>query len=449
MTRLADGVKRLLGLDDAQPGETIAAAARMGEISRASSVLLFAIAAIFGALLVWAAIAQVDTVTQATGKVIPSAHVQVAQSLEGGIVRQVHVVQGQAVEAGALLVSLSPTSAGGDLQTRRQQALALRARLARLQAEADGRAPVFDDALRKEGAEFVSGEQAAFDARRAEQGVQQTVLTTQIAQKTKEAEEARVALQTAQAALASAAEERAMLEKLVAQGLEPRLELVRIERTMAEAQGRERSAKLAIERLQEAIAETRSRRDGQQQQFRTQAREDLGRTTAELRALEQGLPALEDRVDRMNVRSPVRGTVNRVLVNSVGGVARPAEVLVEVVPADDPLIVEAMVSPRDIGFVQAGQAARVKLTAYDYSIYGAMSGRVTQVGADAITGERGETYYLVRVATDAKTIESLGRKLPVIAGMQAQVDIVTGSKTVLAYLLKPLIAVRESAFRER
>ena len=449
MTRLAVGVKRLLGLDDAQPGETIAAAARMGEISRASSVLLFAIAAIFGALLVWAAIAQVDTVTQATGKVIPSAHVQVAQSLEGGIVRQVHVVQGQAVEAGALLVSLSPTSAGGDLQTRRQQALALRARLARLQAEADGRAPVFDDALRKEGAEFVSGEQAAFDARRAEQGVQQTVLTTQIAQKTKEAEEARVALQTAQAALASAAEERAMLEKLVAQGLEPRLELVRIERTMAEAQGRERSAKLAIERLQEAIAETRSRRDGQQQQFRTQAREDLGRTTAELRALEQGLPALEDRVDRMDVRSPVRGTVNRVLVNSVGGVARPAEVLVEVVPADDPLIVEAMVSPRDIGFVQAGQPARVKLTAYDYSIYGAMSGRVTQVGADAITGERGETYYLVRVATDAKTIESLGRKLPVIAGMQAQVDIVTGSKTVLAYLLKPLIAVRESAFRER
>ena len=449
MTRLADGVKRMLGLDDAQPGETIAAAARMGEISRASSVLLFAIAAIFAALLVWAAIAQVDTVTQATGKVIPSAHVQVAQSLEGGIVRKVHVVQGQAVEAGTLLVSLSPTSAGGDLQTRRQQALALRARLARLQAEADGRAPVFDDALRKEGAEFVSGEQAAFDARRAEQGVQQTVLTTQIAQKTKESEEARVALQTAQAALASAAEERAMLEKLVAQGLEPRLELVRIERTMAEAQGRERSARLAIERLQEAIAETRSRRDGQQQQFRTQAREDLGRTTAELRALEQGLPALEDRVDRMNVRSPVRGTVNRVLVNSVGGVARPAEVLVEVVPADDPLIVEAMVSPRDIGFVQTGQVARVKLTAYDYSIYGAMSGRVTQVGADAITGERGETYYLVRVATDAKTIESLGRKLPVIAGMQAQVDIVTGSKTVLAYLLKPLIAVRENAFRER
>ena len=448
MKRIADGARRLLGLD-ARPGETIAAAARMGEISRASNVLLFSIAGVFAALVAWAALAQVDTVTQATGRVIPSARVQVAQSLEGGVVRQVHVVQGQAVEAGALLVSLSPTSAGGDLQTRRQQALALRARVARLQAEAEQRVPAFDDALRTDGAEFVSGEQSAFEARRAEQGAQRAVLTAQIAQKTKESEEARVALQTAQRTLASAAEERAMLEKLVAQGLEPRIELVRIERTMSEAEGRERSAKLAIERLREAIAETRSRRDSQLQQFRTQAREELGHATGELRALEQGLPALEDRVDRMNVRSPVRGVVNRVLVNSVGGVARPAEVLVEVVPADDPLVVEAMVNPRDIGFVQAGQTARVKLTAYDYSIYGAMPGKVTQVGADAITSERGETYYLVRVATDAKTVESLGRKLPVIAGMQAQVDIVTGSKTVLAYLLKPLIAVRESAFRER
>ena len=430
-------------------GTSIAAASRLGEISRASNILLLAIAITFAALAIWASVAQIDTVAQAQGKVIPSARVQVIQSLEGGIVREIHVRQGQSVEAGTLLVSLSTTQSGGEFQTRQQQTHALSARIARLQAEVEQRTPVFAPELGRQAPEFVAAERAAFEGRRMEQTSQTAMLTAQIAQKTQELEEARVALLTAQRTLASAEEERTMLVQLVAQGLEPRIELVRIERVISEAEGRDKGSRVAIERLKEAILETRARRDSMQQNFRAQARDELNRSTAELRSIEPGLPALEDRVDRGGLRAPVRGFVNRVFVNTVGGVAKAGDPLLELVPADDQLVVEAMVSPRDIGFVQLGQHARVKLTAYDYSIFGAMPGKVVQIGADAVTNERGEAFYLVRVETDAKVVDSLDRKLPIISGMQAQVDIVTGAKTVLTYLLKPLISVRESAFRER
>ncbi len=430
-------------------GESIAEAARIGEISRASNILLLAIATVFAALLTWAAMSEIDTVAQANAKVVPSARVQLMQSLEGGLITAIHVKPGDVVEAGTLLVSLSPTQANSDYQTRQQQALALRARVERLRAEAEGGKPVFPSELQKDGAEYVRVERAGFDARQAEQQSQMAVLSAQIAQRTQELEEARIAMDTAQRTLAAAVEERDMLDKLVAKGLEPRIELVRIGRVITDAEGRDQGAQAAISRLRDAIVETRARRDNAQQLFKAQARDDLNRALAELRAIEQGLPALEDRFDRTALKAPVRGVVNRVFVNTVGGVAKPGDPLVELVPADDPLVVEAMVSPRDIGFIKLGQAGRVKLTAYDYSIYGALPGTVVQVGADAISNERGEAYYLVRVQTDKKLTDRFGKPLPIISGMQAQVAIITGSKTVLRYLLKPLIAVQENAFRER
>jgi membrane fusion protein, adhesin transport system len=429
--------------------ESISEASRLGEISRASSLLLFVIAATFAGLVVWAGMSEVDTVAQAQGKVIPAARVQLMQSLEGGLIREIHVVQGQAVEAGTLLVSLSPTQAGGEFKTRRQQALALEARMARLFAEAEGREPRFSAEIIKDSPEFVKVERSSFEGRQAEQGMQAVMLEAQIEQRTKEVEESRIALATAERSLEGAREERGIMEKLVAQGLEPRIELVRLDRTISEAVGRADSARVAITRAQQAIIEARARADSSQKQFRTQAREELNRATNELRAIEQTMPALEDKVDRTVVKAPVRGIVNRVFVNTVGGVAKPGDSLVELVPADDPLVVEAMISPKDIGFVLVGQTARVKLTAYDYSLFGAMPGKVVQISPDAITNERGDSFFLVRVQTERTMVENLDKKLPIMAGMQAQVDIITGSKTILAYLMKPVMAVRESAFKER
>jgi membrane fusion protein, adhesin transport system len=429
--------------------ESISQASRLGEINRASSILLFTIGATFAALVGWAAVSEVDTVASAVGRVIPSARVQLMQSLEGGLVQGIHVVQGQSVEAGTLLVSLSPTLAGGEFETRRQQSLALQARRVRLLAEAEGGEPKFPAELKRESPEFVKVELASFEGRQAEQAMQAVMFEAQIEQRTKEVEEAKIVITTAAQSLAGAREERAIMEKLVAQGLEPRIELVRLDRAISESEGRLASAKAVIPRADQAIVEARARASSTQKQFRTQAREELNRATTDLRALEQGMPALEDRVERTELKAPVRGIVNRVFVNTVGGVAKPGEPLVELVPADDPLVVEAMVNPKDIGFVLVGQIARVKLTAYDYSLFGAMPGKVVQISPDAITNERGESFFTVRVQTDRTMFENLDKKLPIMSGMQAQVDIVTGAKTVLTYLMKPVVAVRESAFRER
>jgi len=187
-----------------------------------------------------------------------------------------------------------------------------------------------------------------------------------------------------------------------------------------------------------------------ERQLKAESAAELNRTLTELRALEESMPALKDKLSRTEMRAPLSGIVNRVLVSTLGGVVKPGDPVVEVVPADDQLMVEALVQPKDIGFVHIGQPAKVKLTAYDYAIYGAMEGKVATISADAVPmGDKGQAFYQVRIETSTTAMESLGKKLPIIPGMQAQVDIVTGSNTVLRYITKPLTAVKENAFRER
>ena len=181
-------------------------------------------------------------------------------------------------------------------------------------------------------------------------------------------------------------------------------------------------------------------------------RKELAKTTQELYPLRKQLPNLADKVERTLVRSPMKGVVNRILVTTQGGVVKPSEPLVEVVPSDDVLVVEAQLKPSDIGFVKIGQSANVKISAYDYSIFGSIKGVVSEISADAVAKEeRGQTvyYYIARIETQTNMMNAVGKKLPIIAGMQSTVDIITGHKTVLSYLLKPIVAVRENAFRER
>lgn len=416
---------------------------------RAALWLLWAVAIFFAVLFAWAAIAEVDTVTRADGRVIPSAKLQVIQNLEGGIVAEIAVKQGQHVEAGARLVELSRVQHQSEQQSRQQQVLALQARLARLRAQVAGRDPVFPEAVRTQAPELLNSEAAAFSSRRAEQQSQLGVLDAQIEQKQREVQEAEVALVSARNSLALGKEERDTVARLVERGLEPRLELVRIERSLGELQGRVDVAPVTLKRLSAALAEMQARREATAGQFRADALAELNRTLADLNALEQSMPALADRVARTEIRSPMKGVVNRVFVNTVGGIVKPGDPIVEIVPADDQLVVEALVQPRDIGFTKIGQAANIKITAFDYAIFGAMHGTVTAIGADAVPNEKGEAFYQVRIETKTSVIEAIDKKLAIIPGMQAQVDIVTGKRTVLQFLTKPLVALKENAFRER
>jgi adhesin transport system membrane fusion protein len=447
LSGLSSLLRRLAG----EPGRTAASSFERGagQVRGASKVLLWAIFAVFAVLFVWAAFADVETVTRADGRVVPSARLQTIQNLEGGIVETIHIKQGAQVEAGQLLVTLSPVQSSSDLNSRRQQVYSMQARVARLQGQLQGSEPRFSAQLREQAQTYVEIEQMAWLAKRNEHRSQLATLDAQRAQKAKELEEAEVALRTQQQALLLAQEEQRIIERMVERGLEPRLELVRINRVISDARGRAEGAVLQIERSRSAMAEVESRKVALEGQFRTEALAELNRSTMELRAAEEALPALSDRLARTEIKAPMKGVVNRVFVSTVGGVVKPGEQIVEVVPADDELIMEALVRPQDIGFVGVGQKARVKVTAYDFALFGSMEGQVRSISPDAVTNEKGETFYNVRVETRTRAMEALDKQLPIIPGMQVQVDIITGSKTVLQFLSKPLVAMKENAFRER
>ena len=424
-------------------------AAAKGQINRASLYLLWSITGFFVAMFVWIAIAEVDTVTRADGRVIPSAKMQVIQNLEGGIVTEIRVKQGQSVKDGDRLVALSTLQADGDMNSRYQQVLGLEARAARLAALASGQQPKFPKSVTDSAPELMSVEMATFLSKKLEQESQASVLSAQLEQKTRELEEAKIGLLATRKSLELGREERATVARLVERGLEPRLELVRIDRTFAEQEGRAEVAAVTIERVRAAINEIGSRKDAMLRQFRSDALNELNRTMADLSPLKQAMPALVDKVSRTEIKAPLNGIVNRVFVTTVGGIVRPGDPIVEVVPADDQLVVEALVSPKDIGFILLGQPARVKITAYDYSIFGAMDGIVQSISADAVPNEKGEAFFQVRIETKTTAINAIDKKLPIMPGMQAQIDIITGKKTILQFLSKPIIGVKENAFRER
>jgi adhesin transport system membrane fusion protein len=418
----------------------------------ASRGLLLGLCAVFGALVFWAHQARVDDVTRADGRVVPSGRMQVVQHLEGGVVTAIHVKPGDRVEAGALLLSLSPVQFGSERDSRSEQVQALRARRARLEAEMRGGDPQFGAYSKDQAAApYLATERAEFEQRRARLNAELATLDTQLAQRMKEVEEARTTLTTAQRNLKLASEELEIVATMVERGLEPRLELVRLDGRISELQGRVESTTVSIPKLESGVAEIRARRESAVRQFRSEASSELSRTTSDLRAQQELLPGLKDRVARTEIVSPVRGVVNRVAVTTLGAAARAGDPLVEIVPIEDKLVIEARIRAQDIGFVKIGLPARIKLAAYDYSIFGTIEGEVTQVSPDLVPGtsEQEPPAYLARVETRGPPPQRAGEPVAILPGMQASVDIITGNKTVLDYLSKPIVAVRENAFRER
>ena len=335
------------------------------------------------------------------------------------------------------------------MKARYQQIYGLEARAARLLALANGQQPKFPQSVVDAAPDLMSVEMATFLSKTLEQESQMAVLSAQLDQKTRELDESKISLLATRKSLELGREERATVARLVERGLEPRLELVRIDRSFAEQEGRADIAAVTIERLRGAIVELGARKDTMVRQLRSEALNELNRTMAELAALRQGMPAMADKVARTDIKSPMNGIVNRVFVSTLGGIVRPGDPIVEVVPGDDQLVVEALVLPKDIGFVKLGQLARVKVTAYDYSIFGALDGVVKNISADAVPNEKGEAFFQVKVETKTRAIEAIDKKLPIMPGMQAQIDIITGKKTILQFLSKPIVAMKENAFRER
>ena len=411
--------------------------------------LLYAIAALIVLLIVWAAFAEIDTVTRGQGKVVPSRQLQVIESFEGGIVRVLRVREGDVVEQGQLLMELDPTIALSEFDRSSQQYYALKARIARLSAEVAGRTPDFADELAARAGDVTAAEQALFDGRAASRQAELRVLDRKLFQRRQELREARSRVATLEASLALIDSELAMTEPLVARKLEPRKSLLDLKRQQTELGGQRAAETLATARLEAAIAEVEEQRTAFLSQRRQEALSELSLATASLSELQPALPAMRTRLERTEIRSPVRGVVNRLLLTTIGGVAKPGEPLIEVVPMDDTLLVEAMIPTQDIAFLRPGDPARVRLTAYDFARYGSLEAHLVTIGADAVEDtQSGQLHYVMRVRTLGTLTDAAGQPLPVIPGMIADVDILTGQRSILDYFLRPVAKVKEKAFRE-
>lgn len=397
-------------------------------------------------LIVWAAWAEVDEVTRGDARVIPSRQLQVVQSLDGGVVAEILVAEGQTVEEGQLLLRIDETRATSGVRESAAQGFALRARTARLSALAEGKPFLPPKAEGDEERRILTEERSLYESRLSELANEVSIVRQQIIQRQQELSEAQARRSAGQRGLELSQRELTQTKPLLASGAVSEVEVLRLERDVSRSRGEVEQATAMISRAQAAIGESQRRVQEAELGFRAETRRELAETVGKLNALTQGAVALTDRVQKALVKSPVRGRVQRLLANTVGGVVQPGKDIVEIVPADDALVLEARVAPKDIAFIRPKQAASVKFTAYDYALYGSLEATVENISPDTVIDERGNAYYLVRVRTK---VPDLGEKLPIIPGMTAEVDVLTGRKSVLSYLLKPVLRVQSKALRER
>ena len=398
-------------------------------------------------LIVWAALARVDEITKGDARVISSRQLQLVQSFDGGVVSEILVKEGQVVEKDQLLLKIDETRATSGVRESAAQGFALRARQARLRALAEGTSfqppPPGGSADERR---IVDEERRLYETRVSELNTLLAINQQQLQQRQQELGEMRSRKASAERSLDLSQQELAKTKPLLASGAVSEVDILRLDREVSKARGDVEQSGSQIARVQASIGEAQRKIQETELIFRNDARKDMADVMGKLNALNQGAVALNDKVDKSQIKSPVRGRVQRLLANTVGGVVQPGKDIVEIVPLDDMLVLEAKVLPKDIAFIAPGQAATVKFTAYDFSIYGGMAAQVENISPDTVVDERGNAFYLVRVRT---TQARFSEKMPIIPGMTAEVDILTGNKTVMSYLLKPVLKARAYALRER
>ena len=408
--------------------------------------LLYLVSIVLFLLVVWSYFAEIDEVAKGDGKVIPSQQLQVLQSYDGGIVQDILVAEGQTVKAGQVLLKVDPTRFLSSLEENTTQFAALAAKVQRLSALTQGKALRFNKELQAQAPSIVENERKLYNSNLAELDEVAAGSDSRIMQRRQDVEEERANLSQYQNVLSLTRKELSVTKPLLASGAVSEIEILRLERQVVELEGNITKSKVAIERGLNAIEEEIIKKEESRLRLVNRWNQELTDATGEMATLQQSQTSLEDVVSQADIRSPINGTVQRLLINTVGGVITPGSAVVELVPQDDQLIVEAKVSPKDIAFIRQGQPAILKFSAYDFTIYGGMSAEVQHISADAITNDKDETYYLVRLETKRSIADE---SLDILPGMIVQVDILTGKKTVLNYILSPLFNVTASALRER
>jgi len=430
-------------------------------------LMLWVMVLFFAAAIGWASWAEIDKVTVGQGKVIPSSQIQVVQNLEGGLVKEILVKEGQQVEKGQQLLLIDDTRFRSDFREREQQVANLTASVLQLSAsissvevnrefdEKDWEKSVlldygkltFPPTLEENQPKLTQRQKAEYREDLDNLRNQLSVIDQQVKQKQQDLVEIEARVRNLRQSYSFAKKELDITKPLADEGVVPRIELLKLQRQVNESRREMTSSELKIPVIKSSIKEAMLNRIDVALKFRSEQQEKLNKTQDQLSALVESAVGLEDRVNRTIVVSPVTGTIKTLNVNTVGGVIQPGMDIVEIVPTEDTLLVEAKIAPQDIAFLRPDLHAIVKFSAYDFTKYGGLDGTLEHISADTTQDEEGNSFYIVRVRTD-KTNFGHDETLPIIPGMTASVDIITGKRTVLDYLLKPILSAQNNALRE-
>jgi adhesin transport system membrane fusion protein len=415
--------------------------------------LLAAVSFMLLCFFTWAYFADIDEVARGEGQVIPSGRTQVVESLEGGIVKEILASVGDRVSKDQMLVQIDDTGFSSDLGELRAREISLLAQTIRLEVEISNKNPrtlEFPETLSSRAPDVVSNERRLFDVRMQTLETQIQTLRERLSQRQRELNEARSNATRLTQTLEIASEERRIKEPLAKRGIIPKTEFMTLKREIVDIEGQLAAANETIPRFEAAVREAEQNIEEQTFTFRQEAQAELNTKLTDLSVVQEALRGATDKVVRTDVRAPDDGVINQLHVNTIGEVIQAGETLVEIVPLGDDLLVEARITPSDIAFIHADQKAVVKITAYDFSIYGGLAGKVERISADSAVDEATrERYYTVTVRTQDASLRKGNKVLPIIPGMVASVDIITGKKSVLDYLLKPINKARNEALRER
>jgi len=399
--------------------------------------------------LAWAYFATLEEVTRGDGRVIPSRQIQVVQAPDTGIVEKIFVREGDIVEEGQVLIEIDDTTFSSQLGEIRQRQWALMAKIARLQAEADQKTLAFPELISKAVPDLIAEEENVYRDKQTNLENELSVLRNQFSQREQEYQELLAKEQKLEAVIEILAREVEINQRLFERKVLPEIEFLRLQRQLKESEGELAITRASVQRALAAKEEARERSRNAISTFVSEARQQLAEARGELAVINESLKGAADRVRRTELVSPVKGIINKLNITTIGAVVQPAADLVEIVPLEDTLLIEAQIRPKDVAFLHPDQKAQVKITAYDYSVYGGLEGRLERISADTTEDEEGNRFFRVMIRTDKNYLGSDTNPLPIIPGMVASVDILTGEKTVLDYILKPIKKVRDEALRER
>ena len=403
---------------------------------RLSSQLLFIISAFFVLGLLWAYFAKLDQVVTAQGTVISSSRLQVIEHFEGGRVEKIHVQSGQVVKKDELLISLSPIQSKSEFNIAVDNVAMLSTKLIRLTAEYEGKTTFeLPKEITEANPQIVNTEKNLFKERRAQ-------AVSQLSQRRAEINSSKSKLNAAEVSAVAANEELKVMRTLIERGLEAKISLFRAEKSAADANSFLTTARQDLIKAEAAY-------NGFLQELQASILTELTKVRSDLTAARENSAVSADRADRASIRSPIDGVVNRILVSTEGGTVKAGERVAEIVPSDSGMIVEAKVSPADIGFIRLKQEALVKLTTYDSSVFGALKGSIAVIGSDSITEEKGEQYYLIKIELQKNYLAKGDTRLQIMPGMVAQVDVITGKRTVFEYIFSPFTKMMQESFREK